>query len=80
MREAKKWKIIYSLLERGYITRNECLRNYISRLGARIQDLEDDYGWEFTTFRKGGDYGYRVAKRGRNHLLAQPPLRQLTLV
>jgi hypothetical protein len=55
------------LTERGGITRNQCLKNYISRLGAIIADLKKD-GWEFvasykevqTPFGKGKDYVYRV--------------------
>ena len=34
------------LLSKGYITRNECLRNYISRLGAIIHTLKSE-GWDF---------------------------------
>jgi len=55
------------LHENGYITRNQCLRNYISRLGAIIADFKKD-GWEFeahyidvkTPFGTGKDYKYRA--------------------
>lgn len=45
----------------GQITRNECLRNYISRLGAIIFILKEK-GYEFETSHKGGDYVYKVTK------------------
>jgi ribosomal protein L34E len=53
--------------EYGGITRNQCLRNHISRLGAIIADLKKD-GWEFsanyktvkTPFGTGKDYVYRA--------------------
>lgn len=57
------------LLGFGKITRNECLRNYISRLSARIKDLEK-IGYIFETsfvevktpFGKGKDYQYTVVE------------------
>jgi hypothetical protein len=44
---------------------------FISRLAARIADLEED-GWVFKTEKVGGDFVYRVVER--------PKARQLTLV
>lgn len=53
----------------GYITRNECLRNYISRLGAIISVLkEQDYEFEAgyvkveTMFGTSKDYKYTLKK------------------
>lgn len=51
--------------QQGRITRNHCLRNYVSRLGAIICDMKKD-GWEFDTryvtvktpFGEGKDYEY----------------------
>lgn len=62
----KQW-VLNRLLENGYITRNECLRNYISRLGAIIADLKAD-GYDFdagyievqTPFGLGKDYKYSL--------------------
>lgn len=62
----KEW-VAGQLAATGTITRNECLRNYISRLGAIIADLKKE-GWEFeahykdvkTPFGIGKDYVYRV--------------------
>jgi Helix-turn-helix domain len=63
---------IVALLERdGRISRNACLSMFISRLAARIADLEED-GWVFKTEKVGGDFVYRVVER--------PKARQLTLV
>ena len=58
----EKW-VIEQLEENGFITRNMCLRNYISRLGAIICDLKNK-GWEFTTeYQKtntGKDFVYTL--------------------
>ena len=54
--------IISRLEENGRISRNECLQNYISRLGARIADLKKA-GWRlegrFEETEHGRDYVYR---------------------
>ena len=55
--------VIKHLMENGSISRNFCLQNFISRLGAIICDLNKD-GWEiegaFTKSPKGKDYVYRL--------------------
>lgn len=57
-----KW-IETQLSKKGKITRNECLRKYISRLGARISDLKAR-GYKFKTYYKstknGMDYVYEL--------------------
>jgi len=68
----EEW-IIERLRKNGSITRNECLRNYISRLGARISDLKAK-GWVFKTsrievetpFGKGYDFEYKLIKLADN--------------
>jgi hypothetical protein len=50
------------ILRDGYITRNECLRNYISRLSAIIYTLESKYDMIFKTEEVGGDYKYILLK------------------
>lgn len=55
MKQSQKDRIIKRLLDRGEVSRNEALKNYISRLSAIIQDLEAE-GWVFETFRRGGSY------------------------
>lgn len=64
----KQW-VENQLIANKKITRNECLRNYISRLGAIISMLKED-GYEFDTeyvevktpFGKGKDFQYTVSK------------------
>lgn len=51
------------LKEKGYITRNECLSKFISRLGAIIHSLKKE-GWQidgehYKTLR-GNDYKYNL--------------------
>lgn len=45
------------LIVYGEISRNWCLARYISRLGARINDLKKK-GWSFETETRNGDYFY----------------------
>jgi hypothetical protein len=51
--------IMDKLKQDGEISRNYCLRNYISRLGARINDLKK-IGFEFETENRDGDYVYKL--------------------
>lgn len=51
----QKERIIKKLIADGFVTRNSALRNFISRLSAIIQDLEEE-GWVFKTSREGGNY------------------------
>lgn len=57
-------RIIGQLLKTGIIYRNDCLRNFISRLGSIIKRLEHK-GWEFEDrgyTEDGKDYYYRFTK------------------
>jgi hypothetical protein len=51
------------LLTRGTVSRNQALRRYFSRLGARIWELRDE-GWEIAgewkKTKAGKDYEYRL--------------------
>ncbi|MFA6314947.1 MAG: hypothetical protein WC648_01075 [Candidatus Paceibacterota bacterium] len=47
------------LLRTGEISRNFCLRNYISRLGARIDNMKRE-GYSFDVERRDGDYVYKL--------------------
>ena len=47
------------LYQQGHISRNYCLRHYITRLTSRINDLKRE-GWAFKTERYNGDYVYHV--------------------
>ena len=42
--------------EQGFITRNQCLRNYISRLGAIIADLKKE-GYLFEAYYQKTEHG-----------------------
>lgn len=67
--KSQRQRVENRLKERGYITRNECLRNYISRLSAIIQDLEAD-GYVFATYRaEDRDYGYKVVEFPKKRVL-----------
>ena len=65
--------VVDQLRENGSITRNECLRMYISRLASIINILKNR-GWEFeaadeefvTPFgQKALDYRYTLIKEGQ---------------
>lgn len=51
------------LKENGKITRNLCLQNYITRLGAIICNMRHD-GWDITGKYEGKDYVYRAKPKG----------------
>lgn len=59
------------LEEQGYVSRNQALSRYISRLAARIADLEEE-GYVFKAEQRGSDYVYK--------LVSAPAPKQLTLV
>lgn len=61
MKKTQKDRVAGKLLRDGFITRNEALRVYISRLSAIIQVLEME-GWEFETKDVNGDYQYKLLK------------------
>ena len=57
-----------NLRENGYISRNQCLRNYISRLGAIINILKKD-GWifeaKYQSTVSGKDFWYKLLREGK---------------
>jgi len=58
--------VINELKRKGYITRNECLRNYISRLGAIVSDLKSlgfIFQSNYSTTEKGRDYVYFIKNK-----------------
>ena len=70
MNKSQKQFVIKQLLDKGKISRNFALKNYISRLGALIFDLKEE-GWHFVTYTidspkpdgsKGKNFVYEVIK------------------
>jgi hypothetical protein len=61
----------------GYITRNQCLKNYISRLGAIAHSIHHNDGYELkaeyvdvdTRWGKSKDYKYSIDDSTRKKLL-----------
>lgn len=51
--------VLRHLIKYGYVTRNWCLRRYVSRLSAIIYVLKKQ-GYRFEISRKGGDYKYII--------------------
>ncbi len=47
------------LRDKGEVSRNFALSQFISRLGAIICDLKKE-GWEFDIERRNGDYVYKL--------------------
>jgi hypothetical protein len=47
------------LRDKGEVSRNFALSQFISRLGAIICDLRKE-GWEFDIERRNGDYVYKL--------------------
>jgi len=65
LNESQKNWVKTQLELNGKITRNKCLRNFISRLGAIICDLKKE-GYQFETFyektENGKDYVYKLKR------------------
>ena len=61
-RKSQIERIKTKLARDGFVTRNECLRQYpaITRLGVRIEDLEQKHGYVFRTEDTGRDYIYHL--------------------
>ena len=63
MKKTQIERVKFKLRRDGFITRNEALSVYISRLGAIICSLKK-IGWDFETQEKGGDYVYILKREG----------------
>ena len=61
MKLTQEQRVVGQLKEAGYISRNQCLNNYISRLSAIIVTLKRK-GWEFKPMNVDSDYIYQVIK------------------
>ena len=71
--KTQKKFVVERLNTTGEISRNECLKNYITRLGAIMHSLKKD-GYSFTTITrkntkpdgsKGKDFVYKLLARRR---------------
>ena len=70
MTQTQLQQIRSQLLRNGEVSRNWALRNYISRLASRINDLKNE-GMEFEKPEKrNGDYVYKLKiNKGQGELL-----------
>lgn len=57
MKQTQLQFVKQALQSYGEISRNLCLKERITRLGAIINVLKNE-GWEFVTERRSGDYVY----------------------
>lgn len=82
MKNSQKDKVLKILRSEGHISRNECLRMYISRLGAIICDLRKA-GMDIEANWLDGDYVYYLKDKpkivtytikGTNEIVAQREL------
>lgn len=64
---SQKERIIRKVTTDGFVTRNEALRNYITRLGAIIHKLQQE-GWKFKTVDTGRDYRYELVEKPQQTL------------
>lgn len=64
MKKTQKQIVVDLILKQGGISRNTCLKMFITRLGAIIKDLEYE-GWSFIKFY-GKERGFTGANR-RNY-------------
>lgn len=54
MDKTQKEFVVHQIKKNGFITRNQCLRNYISRLGAIIFELKKE-GFQFDSYFQKND-------------------------
>lgn len=57
----QKQFVIDRLKQDGFVSRNMCLQNRITRLAAIVSVLESE-GWQLEPFKDEGDYCYKVIK------------------
>ncbi len=56
----KDW-VLNQLIKKNKISRNACLKRYISRLGAIICDIKAEFGFEITG-------AYKQTNNGRDYI------------
>lgn len=70
MKNQKRF-VLNQLITKGQVSRNTCLANFISRLGAIMCVLKEDglkYEGSYVKEKRGNDYVYKV-KKGQKGLL-----------
>jgi len=67
LNKTQKDRVLNQLLTVGYITRNQCLRNYITRLASIIPKLKKE-GYEF-------EVGYIRVNGGLDYIYKLKPLK-----
>lgn len=71
MKKTQEERVKEILRENGKISRNHCLQNYISRLGAIIFDLKEQ-GWDITgewvKTERGKDFVYTLSDRPKKKI------------
>jgi len=65
---SQKTTVLKIMREKGYITRNECLRMFISRLGAIIWQLKSE-GMNIESEWKDGDYIYKLMDKPKETIV-----------
>ena len=65
---SQKTTVLKIMREKGYITRNECLRMFISRLGAIIWQLKSE-GMNITGEWKDGDFIYKLMDKPKETIV-----------
>lgn len=65
MKKSQKQWVVQQLKEKGYISRNDCLKQCITRLSSIIFILKEE-GWgfieDFVPMNDGKDFWYKVSK------------------
>jgi hypothetical protein len=59
MKKTQLERVKFKLQRDGSISRNEAIRNYITRLSSIILRLKAE-GYTFKSYDKGGDYVYEL--------------------
>lgn len=59
MKKSQLDRVKFKLQRDGYISRNEALKVFITRLSAIILKLKEQ-GYTFKSYDKGGDYVYEL--------------------
>ena len=67
MKTSQKKRIVRKLARDGFVTRNECLNQHITRLSAFILALKKE-GYKFRAEKTKKDYKYHLLEAPQNSL------------